>query len=138
VVAVRLPAAEGWRTLVAEGELRDCLEAEAVLRAGEKVLHVRGLETERAAREAAPATIERDAAVSGVARGSGGREGALGDEAILLDHADGKLLHIRRDAAVLLDADARATALAEDEDVVKVARRVAADASGVHHLGHDW
>ena len=101
------------RTLVSEWELRRTLEAEALEVTGEEVLGVGRLQAHRAAGQS-----------------------YLADEAILLDHTDRELVLTSREAALVLQADACAATIAENLNVLEVASRVAADASGVHEVGH--
>ena len=103
----------GVRTFVSERELCHLTHTEALAVAGEEILCIRFLETEGAARQA-----------------------ELADEAVLLDHTNGKLRLTSGKAALLLNAEAGAAALGKDEDFVEVEGRVAANASGIHHLGH--
>lgn len=103
------------RTLVAEWELRNGASAETHGVAGDEVVGVGHLEAVRAAWEA-----------------------EFADEALLLDEAHRKGWLPGREALLLLDADAGARSLAEDEDLVKVEGRVAADAAAVHQFTLGW
>jgi len=105
--------AHGRPDLVSEWELRRTLEAEALEVTGEEVLGVGRLQAHRAAGQS-----------------------YLADEAILLDHTDRELVLTSREAALVLQADACAATIAENLNVLEVASRVAADASGVHEVGH--
>jgi len=89
--------AHGLRDLVAKGKLSDGVAAEAAALRGDEILGVGHLEAHGAARQA-----------------------ALDDEAVLLDDADGELLLVSSEAALLLEADAGSGARAEDKDLVKV------------------
>ena len=101
------------RTFVSERELCHLTHTEALAVAGDKILCIRCLETEGAARQA-----------------------ELADEAVFLDETNRKLRFTSGKAALLLNADAGAAALGKDEDFVEIEGCVAANASGIHHLGH--
>ena len=102
---------ESAHTLLAEGQLDRELEDQQVAVEAHKVLRVRNLQAGGAARQA-----------------------DLANEAVLLDQADRVLIDTALAAKLLLETDERPGALADDCDVLKVARRVAADEARVHHL----
>ena len=101
----------GKSTLVAEGELRNGLEAEHVADTRDQVLRVGLLQARGAAVQA-----------------------KLADEAILLDHADRQRGVVRGAAELLLNADEGALATAEDEDLIQVDGVVAANGGGPEEL----